>query len=456
MDHTKDIRYLLVILLLVSLGILLVNASFLDKGIVDIVQEPRETIYLANAFYAPGFVLLYLLAFAVVRLRLPHADPFILPVIALLSGLGFIMILRLSPDLTFARSEALRSLLNANPHAKVTDNLITLSQLGIKYFTHMTLGILVMVLTIFGLNNRGFSWLSSKKYLWVMISVAVVLVTLLMGVEINGRRLWLFGFQTVELVKVLMLLFIAGYLYEHWRGIVFYRESGNRFWLKYSGPFVAMWFFALIPLYVQKDLGPVVLIFIVFLLMFFYAGNRNAITLIFISVLVVVGYLSYQIGYPHVVRERFDALFDPFNNSEAMTRVLWSLSSGGWMGTGIGYGEPYRMPEVQSDFSFAAICEEMGFIGGCAVILAYALFIFRCFHISLKVDNRYQKMIIIGIATLMAVQTSIIILGNLVVIPLTGITLPFISYGGSSLIVNFLMAGIVICISNQQSEVKHE
>ena len=125
-----------------------------------------------------------------------------------------------------------------------------------------------------------------------------------------------------------------------------------------------MWLFVLIALYIQKDFGPVVLIFIVFLLMFFYAGNHNSMTLIFISLMVVVGYLSYQAGYPHIVRERFDALFDPFGNSEAMTRVLWSLSSGGWVGTGIGYGEPFRIPEVQSDFSFAAICEEMGFFGG--------------------------------------------------------------------------------------------
>jgi cell division protein FtsW (lipid II flippase) len=178
-------------------------------------------------------------------------------------------------------------------------------------------------------------------------------------------------------------------------------------------------------------------------------------TFLFIVLLILAGYASYQAGYPSIVRERFDALLDPFSTSEAMTRVLWSLSSGGWIGAGIGYGQPYRMPEVQSDFSFVAICEEMGFVGGAAVILAYALFISRCFRISLKAGNRYQKILVIGIAALMAVQAAIIILGNLVVIPLTGITLPFISYGGSSLIMNFLMAGVVIRISGDQEEVNH-
>ncbi|OQW98153.1 MAG: hypothetical protein BWK74_05285 [Desulfobacteraceae bacterium A6] len=463
MDRSVNIRYLLITLLVISLGFLLVNAGYTDKGMPGVIQTPGGEFRLAdafmmpypNAFYAPGFVALFLLAHAAIRSKLPGADPFILPAVSILAGLGLILTLRLAPDLAVTRSDALNAVLSADPGARVTDNVKTLAQLGVKHFTHLALGILILTLIVLGFSGRFFSWLSSKKYLWVVLSAGIIILTMWLGVRINGRRLWLFGFQTVELVKILMVFFIAGYLYEQGRGIAVYREGGGRFWLRYAGPFMAMWFFALLPLFIQKDLGPTVLIFAVFLLMLFSAGNRNTLTFLLIVFPILAGYASYHTGYPPIVRERFDALLDPYGTSEAMTRTLWSVSSGGWIGAGIGYGQPYRMPEVQSDFNFAAICEEMGFAGGASVVLAYVLFIFSCFRISLKTENRYKKILVIGIAALMAVQAAIIILGNLVVIPLTGITLPFISYGGSSLIVSFIMAGIVIRISGDKDEVRN-
>lgn len=464
MNNIKHFRHLLVVLLVVSLGILLVNAGNLDRGITDMITTSVEVVYLADAFlmpypnaiYAPGFVLLFLLAYASVRIRLPQTDPFILPVVALLTGVGLIMILRLSPDLAIVRSESINAILSANPDAKITHNITALSKLCVKYFGHLTLGVLMFVLIVMGYGRRTFVTLSSKKYLWVALSVGLIILTIAAGQEINGRRQWFLGIQPVELVKLLMLLFIAGYLYEQGKGIALYSEGNIRLWMRYGGAFVIICFFALIPLCVQKDLGSTIIIFIVYLLVFFYAGNRNIITLIFCLLFIVIGFMAYHFGYPPVVRTRFDSWLDPFNNSEIMVRVLWSLASGGWFGTGLGYGEPFRISEVQSDFTFVVICEELGFVGGGAIILAYMIYIFRCFRISQHAVNQYEKYLVIGIGMLMTVQVFVIILGNLCVIPLTGVTLPFISYGGSSLVVNFIMLGLVVSISGRQKEVNYE
>lgn len=170
---------------------------------------------------------------------------------------------------------------------------------------------------------------------------------------------------------------------------------------------------------------------------------------IHIGVFAIAGYVSYRYGIPKIVAERVDKLFDPFGMSENLSRVLWSISSGGIWGSGIGYGEPFRIPVVQSDFNFAAICEELGLIGAVTVVLAYAVLVHRCFAIATAEDNLYRKTLVVGIGVLIGVQAFIIISGNLNAIPLTGITLPFVSYGGSSMIVNFFAAGILLKISGR-------
>jgi cell division protein FtsW (lipid II flippase) len=458
MKRSTELRYLLFVLFVISLGFLVLYASHTDRGspstlitadgILDITDYFLSPF--PNALYASFFVSLFLLVHLYVRIKLPEADPFILPAVALLSGIGIIMMLRLSPALALSRNEAIRSILSSNPDANITKNVLTLARLGGKHFIFVGAGILILILSMNIFNRRAFSWLSSKKYLWVFVSAILIIATLLFGKEINKRSLWLFGFQTVELVKLLVLFFISGYIYEKGKGIITYSQTGFKSWVSYAGPFLIMWFFALLPLFIQRDLGPTFLIFIVFLLMFYYAGNRSIATVFFIFLIVAAGYISYKAGYPHIVRERFEMMLDPFGRSESMARVLWSISSGGIYGAGIGYGQPHRIPEVQSDFNFTAICEEMGFIGGVTVILAYVLLIYRFFKIASHTDNIYRKTLVIGITALVGVQAFIIISGNLSFIPMTGITLPFISYGGSSMIINFLMAGIVLKISGEK------
>jgi cell division protein FtsW (lipid II flippase) len=458
MQRKKEIRYLIPILSVICMLFFLTYLSFIDKNITYLLITKDGTLdisdYFLNLFpnviYGILFSALFLLVHLYLRIKLPEADPLILPAVALLSGIGAILLFRLSPELASSRNEAIQSILSNNPDAYVKNNVLTLAQLGMKHFIFVVIGTLVMIALINLSNKRTFSWFSSKKYFWVFLSAIFIATTLLFGKEINERRLWLFGFQTVELVKVMMLFFIAGYIYEKGKGIYTYRNTGFSLWLQYAGPFVAMWFFGLIPIFIQKDIGPTFLIFIIFLFMLYYAGTRNKVVILFLLLVVAVGCISYMIGVPSIVRERFDMLFDPFGQSESMSRALWALSSGGIFGTGIGYGQPYRIPIVQSDYNFAAICEEMGFLGGIAVVFCYVIFVHRCYRISQKTANIYKRVLVFGIAALIGLQAFTIICGNLGIIPMTGITLPFVSYGGSSMIVNFLLTGIVLKISGER------
>lgn len=456
MNRTNDTRNLLLVLLVISLGFFLLHAGQLDRRLPGEIVTSEGKFDLAacyldffpNALHAFFFVCLFLLVHAFLSKRVPGFDSVLLSAVALLAGVGSIVILRLAPDLAIARNDAIQGILARNPGAQVTRNVATLAQLGLKHFSSVVLGGLFLILpSCFG--RRGISGLSSRKYIWVLLSVILTVLTLLFGTRINGRRLWFFGFQTVELVKLLMVLFMAGYIYERGKGIAVYAGGNFRMWAQYAVPFSLMCFFCLVPLVVQGDLGPTVLLFCVFLVMFHYAGNPRSVTALFILLLGIAGYVSYAAGWPAVVRQRIDILLDPFGRSESMSRVLWAISSGGILGSGIGYGQSYRIPEVQSDFSFAVVCEEMGFIGAAAILLSYAVLLARCFKVAARLESAYDKALVTGIAALIGIQSFMIVCGNLGGLPLTGITLPFVSHGGSSLAVYFFMIGIVIRLSGK-------
>jgi cell division protein FtsW (lipid II flippase) len=204
------------------------------------------------------------------------------------------------------------------------------------------------------------------------------------------------------------------------------------------------------PTILQQDFGATMLLFLVCFIMLHLAGNKVYITLLVLSAIALTGWICYITDSPHVLKQRIDMFLDPFGRGEAITAVLWSISTGGIFGNGIGFGLGYRIPEVQSDFNFAAICEELGIVGGLSVMCAYVVLLQRLFRASLSTRNVYKKMLVIGIGLMFAVQSFIIIAGNLNGIPLTGITLPFVSYGGSSIIMSFVMAGIGIRISGEE------
>ena len=184
----------------------------------------------------------------------------------------------------------------------MTNNIALLAQLGVRQLFHWSLGIAAMIATILCLNKTMFSWLSGKKYIWVICSIILVTLTLLFGVTKNGSTLWLMGFQVTEIIKLLMILFIAGYFYEKGKIMELYKNQFGS-WLKYATPFGLMCFFSLITLILQKDIGPTFLLFLVFLIVIFCAGNRLSVTLVFILLTATVGYLFYSFGYPPIVRK---------------------------------------------------------------------------------------------------------------------------------------------------------
>jgi cell division protein FtsW (lipid II flippase) len=460
LQRTRERSYLFAVLSLLCVMFFLTYLSFFDRGISSVLITQSGLLDISDYFLSPFpnsvygvlFLLLFLLVHLFLRLKVPHADPFILPIVVLLSGIGFVMVFRFSPDMAIARNDAIQAVIGSEPGLKVTDNVLNLAQLGMRQMIFIVSGVLVMLAALYVFNKKTFAWLSSKKYIWVLLSIVLVIATLILGSEKNGRRLWLLGFQTVELVKLLMLFFIAGYIYERGRGIDAYKNTSLTIWSRHAGPFMAIWFFALVPLLIQRDIGPTFLIFVMFLLMFYYSGTPSRIIAAIVLAIIGITYISYIAGFPSIVHERFSMAIDPFTRSEGMSRAIWSISSGGIFGTGIGYGQSYRIPVVQSDYNFSAICEEMGLIGAISVVSAYILFAHRCYRISGVTTNLYKRTLVVGIALLITLQAFTIIAGNLGIIPMTGITLPFVSYGGSSMLVNFLMAGIVLRISGERDE----
>jgi len=452
---TKQVTILLIIL---CLGFFIVYAGHIDRNLPQILNTSKGPIDLSfysteknpNMLYGICFITIFLLTHFYIKIKLPQADPFIFPAVAILSGIGLIMMLRLSPDLAIVRNDAIQAVLSRDPNATVRQNVQSLSQLGMKQFLMAGLGCLTLIATVNLLGRKSFSWLASKKYLWVLLSVLLILVTVFFGTKVNGKRLWLLGIQPIEIVKIMLLLFISAYVYQKGKGIVMYQAGGLRQWAQYAGPFMVMWLFALAPIVLQGDLGPTFLIFIVFLILFHYVGTRKSVTMISIFLIALAGLISYKIGWPSIVKTRMDMFLDPFGASESISRALWAVSSGGLFGSGIGYGHAYRIPEVQSDFNFACICEEMGLLGGVVVILAYVIIIGRCLVIASHTDNIHKKTLVVGIGLMIGLQAAIIIAGNLSAIPLTGITLPIISYGGSSMIATFSMIGIALRISGEE------
>ncbi|MCL5946669.1 MAG: FtsW/RodA/SpoVE family cell cycle protein, partial [Chloroflexi bacterium] len=312
---------------------------------------------------------------------------------------------------------------------------------------------------LIGASRFDLWWLSRFKYTFALAGFLLLLATALFGREVNGARLWLgFGplqFQTTELMKVVLVIFMAGYLEERrelltlaehrWRGI---RIPP----LEYFGPLGVLWLASLLSLLWQRDLGGTLLLLGVALAMLYVATERlsyvfGGIGLFLINVLVTYHFFAY-------VRTRINVWFDPWRYAHQqgyqIVQALYAVSSGGIFGPGIGRGYPGFIPAVYTDFIFAAISEELGLLGGFVVLTAFVLLVARALSIALRCSGTFEQLLAVGLAALLALQCLVIVAGNLEVIPLTGITLPFISYGGSSMAINFLIIGMLLRLSSSQ------
>jgi cell division protein FtsW (lipid II flippase) len=281
-----------------------------------------------------------------------------------------------------------------------------------------------------------------------------------LGQEINGAQLWVsfgaFSFQPGELAKICLVVFFAAYLAERKellaiasRRIVGFHVPD----LKHFGPLLVMWGVSLAVMFYEKDLGSSLLFFSIFLVMLYIATAR-IVYMAFGGLLFLAGaFVGYQM-FSHV-QLRVQVWMDTFNpetiqdESFQLAQSLFALATGGLFGTGLGRGRPDLIPAAETDFIFSVIGEELGMLGTVAVLLCFILLVARGFRVALAARSDFGQLLAAGLTVILGVQTFIILAGVTRLLPLTGITLPFMSYGGSSLLSNFILIALLVRISHE-------
>ncbi|MDO9456879.1 FtsW/RodA/SpoVE family cell cycle protein [Nocardioides sp.] len=375
-------------------------------------------------------------AHVVVRLVAPYADPVLLPVVAALNGLGLAVIHRL--DLADGASFARQQL------------------------TWMTVGVILFVGTLLILRDHRI--LARFTYTAGLLAIVLLLLPLVpgLGLIINGARIWIsvgpFSFQPGEVAKVLLVIAFAGYLVQHRDALAL---AGRRVLFvdlprgRDLGPIVAMWLISLGILVFQKDLGSSLLFFGLFLLMLYVATERPG--WIIVGALMFLGgaTMAYRL-FGHV-RVRVDTWLHPFEyyngpageNSYQLVEGLFGFAYGGLIGRGFGDGDPTRVPYAESDFIMAAIGEELGLTGVIAVLLLYGVLVERALRTALISRDGFGKLMATGLAAIFALQIFVVVGGVTRLIPLTGLTTSFLSYGGSSLVASWVIVALLLRISDQ-------
>ncbi|HOU12410.1 MAG TPA: FtsW/RodA/SpoVE family cell cycle protein [Anaerolineae bacterium] len=368
------------------------------------------------------------ITFALLHKRLPDADPFILPIVSLLTGWGLLVLARLAPAFL------LRQILWLGVSCMalcVVALLPTLPRLLRRYrYTLLAAGLLLLGATFFfGVNPSGY-----------------------------GQQLWLGGFgiyyQPSELLKLLLVIYLASYLSD--RRDMLQQKSGSRvLWMAIFGPMLTMVGLALLLLGWQQDLGGALLFYLTFVAMLYLAWGKGwhvAVSLLLFAPVAVAGYaLSSRVAL------RVSIWLNPWAPEQAdrafqILQSLFALAAGGLFGEGLGQGLPTLIPAVHTDFVYAALVEEFGLTGAIGLTILLGLLIYRGIVLAQKAAAPFESLLAGGIAALFAIQTWVIAGGNAKLIPITGVTLPFLSYGGSSLLTVFVATGLLLNISTPHPE----
>jgi cell division protein FtsW (lipid II flippase) len=375
-----------------------------------------------------------------------RSDQVLLPAVAMLGGISLLLMQRLPQTLVTL---------------DVGDATLGLAQVQLVWLVAA-----IAIATTIGIVVRSDTWLRGYKYTWAAVGIALLLPTFILGSEIGGQRLTLrigpVSGQPSELLKVILVVFLAGYLSENRPLLI---EQDTRVGplrlppLPYLAPMVAMWAIALGIVVIQRDLGAALLLFAVFLALLYAATGRLS--------LVVIGLVLFLLGsalmaslFDHV-RDRIDIWIDPFADplgaGYQVVQSLHAFARGGLLGVGLGAGLPLvggrlPIPEVHTDFPLAALGEELGLVGVIAILGLYLVIVERGLRIGASAADDFRSILATGLALVIAVQAVIIAAGNLKVLPLTGVTLPFISYGGSSLLANAVVIGLLLALSDKGVE----
>ncbi|NLM50318.1 MAG: FtsW/RodA/SpoVE family cell cycle protein [Clostridiaceae bacterium] len=337
----------------------------------------------------------------------------------------------------------------------VSIGIIMLTRINIEYGIRQAVWLFLGVLAFF-VTYFIYPYLKDKFVLiYLGLSFVLFILTLLFGKTVNGSRNWIviFGhsFQPAEVIKMLYILTLSSlfcHAYkEGQRGILkIYNDKRLRPYLIMCVAYAHMFFLIL-----QRDWGLCVLFFVIYFFMLYCFSQNILIKALNVALFSFGGFLGYH--FMSHIRRRVSIWINPYEDITGagyqITQSLFAIGEGGFTGSGIGLGSPYYIPEVHSDFIFSAICEELGILGGVGVILLFFIFVYRLFKIAIAVRGGYHKMTAFGIAVMFSFQIFIIIGGVIKLIPLTGITLPFISYGGSSLVTTFMSLGFMMAISKE-------
>ena len=400
---------------------------------------------------ALGLIGALLIANIVMSVFFRKADQVLLPLVGLLSGIGILMATRLGPDLSPFPDPAL----------------------GSRQLVWVVLGIIVCLATLFLLRNINL--LARYKYSVAFLGIVLVCTTLINTFRVGFRNLDApthdqlnlgpLNLQPSELLKICIVIFFAAYLSEN-RDVL--AEGSLKFGpfrlppLKQIGPLALMLGIALLLFLFVRELGLALLIYGLFLSMLYLGSGKISYVVTSLLIFVVLGFIGYSLF--SYVRARFavvginvvnwsnasDKIYQSLNGGFQVVQGLIALSSGGILGAGLGLGHPAGkgyVPVVQSDMIFTALGEELGLAVLFAIIAIYLLIIYRGFRIAMEATDTFNQLLAAGLTSIFAIQTFIIIAGNMKFLPLTGIPLPFLSYGGSSILANYIIVGILLRIS---------
>jgi len=421
-------------LLTLLLAALVASAAFASAWIADTAQVDQGWVPWA-ALLAGVFVVAHLVA----RVVVPDADPTLLPLAALLCAIGLTFVYRIDPE----------------------D--------GRRQLMWVAIGVLAFSLALLWLRY-DYRVLERYKYLFGVSAIVLLMLPSVpgLGERINGVKLWVsigpLQFQPGEIAKIFLVVFLAGYLRDK-------RESLASGRLKDVGPLVAIWGGAMLVLVQTSDLGSALLNFGIFLAMVYAATGR--LSFVAAGLVLFAGGAAVLYNALDRVQQRVTVWLEPWTDDKVycalngaleyrqncdsyqLVKSLYSIANGGYGGTGIGRGTfetvdgTPLIPYLETDFVYSAIAQELGLVGSAAVLLLFLALVARAMRVALIAHDGFSKLLAAGLAFGFALQTFIIIGGVLRLVPLTGITLPFVSYGGSSIVSNFLMLALLMLVSNR-------
>jgi peptidoglycan glycosyltransferase len=413
-------------------SLLLLAAAFVFVNAVTLSLSRGETLW--PHLWAP---LLWAVFMGAAHLLLhrykPHRDPYIFPLFAFLTGWGLILIDRLAVNF-----------------------------LGRQV---VWLGLSTAVLLAITILPKSLRILRRYRYTWLLLGLLLLAATLIFGVNPSGygAALWLpvpfFGhvyFQPSELLKLLLLIFLASYFEEREPLLKASARKGVRHSLPYLAPLLLMWGFCMILLVWQRDLGAATLFFVVFLALLYLATGDRRYVFIGAALMAVASLFAY-FAFSDLVALRVDAWWNPWPDANdrafQIVQSLYALAAGHLFGQGVGLGFPDYIPVVHSDFVFAAIAEEWGLIGSLAVVVCFLLLAYRGMRLAILAKRPFHRYLAAGITIMFSAQTLLIMGGVTKLLPLTGVTLPFVSYGGSSRVISSVMLGLLLFLSGTVDEV---